>query len=370
LAQVCSSSRQQLWPSLSGSAPSDGCRRRRLGPVPAPCRFGARCWRPGCSFHHPEGEDRQQILAELARFWNAETKDKSECQGGRVEFAAERVVHDGKEKEGVAPRIGRKGPDGDEEQPRAEVLEEPSHFRDEDEGKGGHFEVTVERVIHEVVGEKKVIGKYSAGERGHDQAKAKKSRSPKVTHEVNVLEGVAPQVCQKDGDEEQPIGQVSEGYALVWEDKDKSVIGTGSACVRGQDHAKQAKKVERIAQPVVQPMTGWPPGLAAAQRAGSADERERGRLSAVVEREDILQRRVATDEAAPVRPGEQPGFETGRNKGEPRWYGNTDEEELEYLSQCVRREDWAGRRAEHKAVKRRAALLQKRVAADEAGFRG
>ena len=36
---------------------------------PPKCRFGARCWRPACAYHHEESEERRQHLAQLASFW-------------------------------------------------------------------------------------------------------------------------------------------------------------------------------------------------------------------------------------------------------------------------------------------------------------
>ena len=36
---------------------------------PPKCRFGARCWRPACAYHHEESDERRQHLAQLASFW-------------------------------------------------------------------------------------------------------------------------------------------------------------------------------------------------------------------------------------------------------------------------------------------------------------
>ena len=33
---------------------------------PPKCRFGARCWRPACAYHHEESDERRQHLAQLA----------------------------------------------------------------------------------------------------------------------------------------------------------------------------------------------------------------------------------------------------------------------------------------------------------------
>ena len=38
----------------------------------APCRFGARCHRPGCRFEHPVGGDRLAVLQVLAEHWGWE----------------------------------------------------------------------------------------------------------------------------------------------------------------------------------------------------------------------------------------------------------------------------------------------------------